>query len=70
MISIAMVGRGPTDPADHLAPAGLAGRLLSPATRAAFAAPFLKQASPAAITVPDAIPACGRQSLDELAYSD
>jgi hypothetical protein len=46
---IVHVGRGTTDPADHLAPAGLLQRLVSPDSQAAVAIPFIGQPSPAAL---------------------
>lgn len=47
---IVHVGQGPTDPADHLDPAGILGRLASGASQAAVAAPILAQPSPASLT--------------------
>ena len=47
---IVHVGRGATDPADHLAPAGIGGRLVSSASQAAMVVPALAQPTPAAVT--------------------
>jgi len=47
---IVHVGRGPTDPADHLDPAGIHGRLVSSASQAAVTVPILTQSSPASLT--------------------
>ncbi|RLT20079.1 MAG: hypothetical protein DWI27_01255 [Planctomycetota bacterium] len=46
---VAYVGRGATDPTDHLEPGALAARLISPASQAAAAVPFLGQSTPAAV---------------------
>lgn len=47
---IVHIGRGESDPADHLDPAGIGGRLVSSATQASFASPLLLQPSPASLT--------------------
>jgi hypothetical protein len=47
---IVHVGRGATDAADHLDPAGIGTRLVSSATQASFASPLLLQPSPASLT--------------------
>ncbi len=47
---IVHIGRGETDPADHLDPAGIGARLVSSATQVAFAMPLLLQPSPASLS--------------------
>ena len=47
---IVHIGRGASDPADHLDPAGIGARLVSSATQVAFATPLLLQPSPASLT--------------------
>ena len=47
---IVHLGRGATDAADHLAPAGIGARLVSGASQAAFAVPLLAQPTPTALT--------------------
>lgn len=47
---IVHVGRGATDPADHLGAAGIGGRLMSGASQAAIALPLLSQPTPASLT--------------------
>ena len=47
---IVHVGRGATDPADHLDPAGIGARLVSSASQVSFASPLLLQPSPASLT--------------------
>jgi hypothetical protein len=47
---IVHIGRGETDPADHLDPAGIGSRLVSSATQASFVSPILLQPSPASLT--------------------
>lgn len=47
---IVHIGRGATDAADHLDPAGIGARLVSSATQVSIAAPLLLQPSPASLT--------------------
>ena len=47
---IVHIGRGATDPADHLDPAGIGARLVSSATQVSLATPLLLQPSPASLT--------------------
>ena len=44
------LGRGATDPADNLAPAGIGSRLVSGASQASMALPLLAQPTPASLT--------------------
>jgi hypothetical protein len=47
---IVHIGRGATDSADHLDPAGIGARLVSSATQVSLATPLLLQPSPASLT--------------------
>ena len=47
---IVHIGRGETDSADHLDPAGIGARLVSSATQVSMATPLLLQPSPASLT--------------------